>query len=89
MTSKFFEPLYGDYALKCLYFRGEPAVNAPPSIEVLELCRYERTEGWVYVDQFEVAEIAANYEITTAGDATRDELIDLIAERVGACEVRA
>ena len=90
MTSqKFFEPIYGDFAFHCEYSPAEPAVNAGPRIEVLDIVFNDRWVGsWQPATFAEVQGIAREYELPRRG-LSRDELIDAIAHRLGACEVAA
>jgi hypothetical protein len=90
MTShKFYEPIYGDFAFRCEYSPAEPAVNVGPRIDVLDIVIDDRwAGGWQPCTFAEVQSIAREYDLPRRG-RSRDELIDAIAHRLGACEVAA
>jgi hypothetical protein len=90
MTShKFYEPIFGDFAFHCEYSPAEPAVNAPARVRVLDIVIDDRwAGGWQPATFAEVQGIAREYELPRKG-LSRDELIDAIAHRLGACEVAA
>lgn len=89
MTHRFYEPIFGDFAFVCEYSPAEPAVNVGPRIEVLDIVIDDRwAGGWQPATFAEVQGIAREYELPRRG-RSRDELIDAIAHRLGACEVAA
>ena len=89
MTHRYYEPIYGDFAFFCEYSRAEPAVNAPARIDVLDIVIYDRwMRSWQPATFAEVQGIAREYELPRKG-LSRNDLIDAIADRRGACEVAA
>lgn len=88
-THRYYEPIYGDFAFHCSYSPAEPAVNAPARIDVLDIVIYDRwARGWQPATFAEVQGIAREYELPRRG-LSRNDLIDSIADRRGACEVAA
>lgn len=87
MGRKYYETVCGDFAFHCEYFRAEPDVNRGPSIDVLDLVEWTG-RWWVAARIEDVIGIAQEYDLPTDG-LSRDEIIDLLAERRGAREVAA
>lgn len=85
MGRKYYETVCGDFAFHCEYFRAEPAVGVGPSIEVLDLCEWTG-RWWVPASKEDVVGIARDYDLPIDG-LSRDEIVDLLAERRGAREV--
>jgi hypothetical protein len=85
MGHKYFEPICGEWAFACEYFRAEPQVNAGPSIDILDLVEWTG-RAWVAAAEADIRGIAQDYELPIEG-LSRDELIDLLADRRGAREV--
>ena len=89
MTHRYYEPIYGDFAFFCEYSPAEPAVNAGPRIDVLDIVIYDRwMRSWQPATFAEVQSIAREYELPRRG-LSRNDLIDAIADRRGAREVAA
>jgi len=85
MGRKYYETVCGDFAFYCEYFRAEPAVGVGPSIDVLDLVEWTG-RWWVAARIEDVIGIAREYDLPIDG-LSRDEIIDLLAERRGAREV--
>lgn len=87
MGHKYYEPICGEWAFYCEYFRAEPQVNRGASIEVIDLVEWTG-RAWVPARREDVFGIARDYDLPIDG-LSRDEVVDLLAERRGAREVAA
>jgi hypothetical protein len=87
MGHKYYEPICGNFAFHCEYFRAERDVNRGASIEVIDLVEWTG-RAWVPATRADVFGIARDYDLPIDG-LSRDEVVDLLSERRGAREVAA